>query len=194
MGNLPDFVFEYLITKNYIGKTKTLIIGENYPGKNFEKSYFYRSLPGCSSFPIGGNTPSFFTQLCDQLLIPKLDYNEQKLSELERLIKFLEHGFLLIDAQKNLHPPIKPAKISSKEIDNLMTFILIINPKNILFLTENNQNIINQLSNHHLYHKIKERIIYNFLKKRQWFSFPSAPANPNHFKTEIETVRKYYFL
>ena len=194
MIQIPDFVLRHLIVNNYIGKTRTLIIGENYSGTSYAKTYFYRSIPTCPDGPATGTTPAFFTTLCDVLLVPNLDLTGASLSEYDRLNKFLDSGFLIIDAQANLVAPQRPAALTNSQIDELVHTILFINPKNILFLTNNNQNVINSISTHTLFGKIQPKIIYNYLNKRQWFCFPSAPANPNLFKDEIDFARQYYFI
>jgi hypothetical protein len=194
MIQIPDFVLKHLIVNGHIGKTKTLIIGENYPGSNYAKSYFYRSIPGCPGEPETRNPPAFFNNLCNALLVPRLNLSGASLNEFERLNKFLDSGFLIIDAQQNLIKPQNPATLSPKQIDDLIMTILLINPKNIIFLTENNNNVLIDISTHPLFARIQPKIIYNFLRKRQWFCFPSAPANPNLFKEEIEFARQYYFI
>ena len=194
MTHLPNFVLEYLMVNNLIGKTKTLVIGENYPSQNYLDSYFYRSLPECmgNSKLIGQN--QFFKRLCDGLQVPSLNEEGSKLCEFERLNKFLEGGFLVIDSQPNHIKPSNPAVLTSQQSDDLVKTILIINPINIIFLTKNNLNVINIIKKHPLFFKIEPKIIFNHLKNRQWYSFPSAPANPNLFKSEIETARLYYYI
>jgi hypothetical protein len=194
MIKIPDFVLSHLIVNNHIGKTRTLIIGENYPGGNYAATYFYRSIPGCPGGPAVGNPKAFFTNLCNVLLVPHLNLAGGALTEFERLNKFLENGFLLIDAQDNLIEPQNPAALTPQEIDDLINSILLINPQNIIFLMENNQNVINSISLHPLFKRIEPKIIYNILKKRHWFCFPSAPANPNLFKEEVEFSRQFYFI
>jgi hypothetical protein len=194
MIQIPDFVLNHLIVNGQIGKTKTLIIGENYPGLNYAKSYFYRSIPGCPGGPATGNPPAFFNNFCNALLVPHLNLSGKSLNEFERLNKFLDSGFLIIDAQQNLIKPQNPAILSPKQIDDLIMTILLINPKNIIFLTENNNNVLISIRTHPLFARIQPKIIINFLRKRNWFCFPSAPANPNLFKEEIEFARQYYFI
>lgn len=194
MVQIPDFVLSHLISNNFINKTRTLIIGENYPGENYAKSYFYRSIPGCPGGPSIGPPPAFFTNLCDRLLVPNLNLSGIALTELERLNKFLESGFLLIDAQDNLISPIRPAALTPVQIDNLMKTILMLNPKNIMFLTNNNIPVISSLSTHLEFPSIQNRIINNILNGTQVFSFPSGPANPNIFANQINHLRGFYFL
>ena len=119
MIKIPDFVLSHLIVNNHIGKTRTLIIGENYPGANYAKTYFYRSIPGCPGGPAVGNPRAFFTNLCNGLLVPHLNLAGGALTEFERLNKFLESGFLLIDAQQDLVPAICPAVLTPIEADAL---------------------------------------------------------------------------
>ena len=195
MKHIPYFVLDYLVTNQFIGKTRTLIVGENYPGTNYANSYFYRSIPGCPHGAPSGPTPQFFIKLCDTFLIPSLDSTSRTLSEPDRLKKFLENRFLLIDAQENLKAPTRPATLTPIEIDDLVKTIILINPSNILFLSENNKNIISLISGHPLYYIIKPKIVINHLRKgRLWFSFPSPPANPKLFQDEIEFARQYYFF
>ena len=194
MIQIPDFVLKHLIVNGHIGKTRTLIIGENYPGPNYAKSYFYRSIPGCPGGPAMGLPGAFFTNLCNVLFVPHLNLAGANLTEFERLNKFLDSGFLLIDAQQNLIDPQNPAALNPIQIEDLIMTILLINPINIIFLTKNNNNVINSLSTHPLFDRIKPKIIYNFLRARWWFSFPSAPANPRLFREEIEYARQYYFI
>jgi hypothetical protein len=194
MIQIPDFVLSHLIVNNYIGKTRTLIIGENYPGPNYAKSYFYRSIPGCPGGPAVGAPGAFFTNLCNVLLVPDLNYAGAPLTEYERLNKFLDSGFLLIDAQQNLVPPINPAALTPIQIDRLIKTILLINAKNIMFLTNNNIPVITTLAMHPEYPLIADKIINNFLTGTQVFAFPSAPANPNHFVNQINQARHYYFI
>lgn len=194
MIQIPDFVLNHLIVNGHIGKTRTLIIGENYPGPNYAESYFYRSIPGCPGGPAVGAPRAFFTNVCNILLVPHLNLTGANLTEFERLNKFLDSGFLLIDAQQNLINPQNPAELSPQQIDDLIMTILLINPTNIIFLTKNNNNVLNSLRIHTLFARIQPKIIYNFLRAREWFSFPSAPANPNLFKEEIEYSRQFYFI
>jgi len=194
MINIPDFVLSHLIVNNHIGKTRTLIIGENYPGGNYADTYFYRSIPGCPGGPAVGSPKAFFTNLCNILLVPHLNLAGGALKEFERLNKFLDSGFLLIDAQDNLITPQNPAALTPQQIDDLIYTILLINPKNIIFLTENNQNVIKSLKAHPFFVRIQPKIVHNFLRNRDWFCFPSAPANPNLFKEEIEYSRQFYFI
>jgi hypothetical protein len=194
MIQLPNFVFSHLIEKNHIGKTRTLIVGENYPGENYASSYFYRSIPTCPGGPAIGAASAFFTNLCNVLLIPNTIHPGVILTEYERLNKFLDSGFLLIDAQKNLEPAIRPANLTPNEISNLIRTILFINPKNIMFLTNNNIPVINLLSAHHLFPSIADKIMTNHLTGTQVFAFPSPPANPNHFVNQINHARNYYFI
>jgi hypothetical protein len=192
MIKIPDFVLSHLIVNNHIGKTRTLIIGENYPGANYAETYFYRSIPGCPGGPAAGNPRAFFTNLCNGLLVPHLNLAGGALTEFERLNKFLESGFLLIDAQQDLVPAIRPAVLTPIEIDNLLKTILLINPQNIMFLTNNNVPVINSLAAHHLYPLIADKIMNNFLTGTQVFAFPSAPANPALFVAQINHARSYY--
>ena len=127
MIKIPDFVLSHLIVNNHIGKTRTLIIGENYPGGNYAATYFYRSIPGCPGGPAVGNPRAFFTNLCNVLLVPHLNLAGGALTEFERLNKFLESGFLLIDAQQDLFPAIRPALLTPIEIDNLLKGHYLIN-------------------------------------------------------------------
>jgi hypothetical protein len=194
MIKIPDFVLSHLIVNNHIGKTRTLIIGENYPGANYADTYFYRSIPGCPGGPAVGNPRAFFTNLCNGLLVPHLNLAGGALTEFERLNKFLESGFLLIDAQQDLVPAIRPAVLTPIEIDNLLKTILMINPQNIMFLTNNNVPVIHSLAAHHLYPLIADKIMNNFLTGTQVFAFPSAPANPALFVAQINHARSYYLL
>ncbi len=194
MIKIPNFVLNHLIDNNHIGKTRTLIIGENYPGQNYASTYFYRSIPNCPGGPAVGAPGAFFNNLCNVLLVPHLNFSGGKLTEFERLNKFLESGFLLIDAQDNLITPQNPAALTPGQIHDLIYTILLINPQNIIFLTENNQNVIQSINGHHLFARIQPKIIHNFLRDRDWFCFPSAPANPHLFPEEIEFARKYYFI
>ena len=194
MINIPDFVLSHLIVNNHIGKTRTLIIGENYPGPNYAATYFYRSIPGCPGGPAMGYPGAFFTNLCNGLLVPHLNLAGGALTEFERLNKFLDRGFILIDAQENLVPAIRPAILPPIDIENLLKTILLINPKNIMFLTNNNIPIINSLTAHHLYPLIADRIMNNFLTGTQVFAFPSPPANPAIFVAQINHARSYYFI
>ena len=194
MIQIPDFVLSHLISNNFINKTRTLIIGENYPGKNYAKSYFYRSIPECPGGPSIGPAPAYFTNLCDRLLVPNLSLSGIALTELERLNKFLDSGFLLIDAQDNLIPPIRPAALTPDQIDDLMKTILMLNPKSIMFLTNNNIPVIASLSTHLEFPLIQNRILNNTLNGTQVFSFPSSPANPNLFTNQINHLRGFYFL
>ena len=194
MIKIPEFVFSHLIVNNYIGKTRTLIIGENYPGPNYATTYFYRSIPGCPGGPSVGRPPAFFTRLCNALLVPHLNLVGGALTEFERLNKFLESGFLLIDAQQDLVPAIRPAALTPIEIENLLKTILLINPQNILFLTNYNVPVIHSLATHHLYPLIADKIMNNFLTGTQVFAFPSAPAIPALFVAQTIHARSYYFI
>ena len=118
MIRIPDFVLEHLVKNNYIGKTKTLIIGENYPSPNYITSYFYRSILVHPVLPYGAN--HFLSFLCDGLLIPTVNTKGNALTEIERLNIFLESGFLVIDAQENNIKPINPAILSISDIDLLI--------------------------------------------------------------------------
>lgn len=185
-----------MIEHGFIGKTRTLIIGENYPGISYATTYFYRSIPTCPGGPIKGSLPSrsFFKELCDGLRIPELDVSGKKLDELYRQNVFLNSGFLVIDAQENLVKALRPAKLSPAQIDILMRTILLINPANILFLTEYNKPVISSLKKHAQFHKIESKIVINHLKSREWFCFPSSPYHPGKFKRGIDDAMKYYFL
>ena len=194
MLKIPDFVLSHLIVNNHIGKTRTLIIGENYPGGNYAATYFYRSIPGCPGGPAVGNPKAFFTNLCNVLLVPDLNLAGGALTEFERLNKFLESGFLLIDAQQDLIPAIRPAALTPIEIDNLLKTILLINPQKIMFLTNNNVPVITSLAAHHLFPLIVDKIMNNFLTGTQVFAFPSAPTNPALFVGQINHARNYYFI
>jgi hypothetical protein len=194
MIQIPDFVLSHLIVNNYIGKTRTLIIGENYPGSNYAASYFYRKLPACPGGPAAGAAGAFFNNLCNVLLVPDLSFAGTRLTELERLNKFLDSGFLVIDAQKNLVPASRPVVMTPVDIDNLLNTILLINPKNILFLTNHNIPVINSISAHPLFPLIADKIMNNFLTGTQVFAFPSAPANPNLFVDQINHARRYYHI
>jgi len=141
-----------------------------------------------------GNPPAFFTNLCNRLLVPHLNLAGGVLTEFERLNKFLECGFLLIDAQQDLVPAIRPAVLTPIEIDNLLKTILLINPHNIMFLTNNSVPVITSLAAHHLYPLIADKIMNNFLTGTQVFAFPSAPANPALFVAQINHARCYYFI
>jgi hypothetical protein len=194
MIQLPNFVFSHLIEKKYIGKTRTLIVGENYPGENYASSYFYRSIPTCPGGPAKGAPSAFFSNLCNVLLIPNTNLTGGNLTEYERLNKFLDSGFLLIDSQENLKPANRPPILTPNEISNLIRTILFINPKNIMFLTNNNKPVIELLSEHDLFPSIADKIMTNHLTGTQVFAFPSAPANPNHFVNQINHARNYYFI
>ncbi len=194
MLQIPDFVFSHLIQNNYIGKTITLIIGENYPGTNYASSYFYRSIPTCPGGPIVGAPSAFFINLCDKLFVPDLNFAGIALTEFERLQKFLDSGFLLIDSQENLFPPVRPAALNPTQIDYLMKTILLIKPKNIMFLTNNNIPVIASLAAHPEFPLIANKIMNNFLTGTQVFAFPSAPANPNLFQAQINHARAYYYF
>jgi hypothetical protein len=192
MIRIPDFVLEHLVKNNYIGKTKTLIIGENYPSPNYITSYFYRSILVHPVLPYGAN--HFLSYLCDGLLIPTVNTKGNALTEIERLNIFLESGFLVIDAQENNIKPINPAILSISDIDLLIKTIILINPTNIIFITKNNQNVIDSLKTHTLFNLIDNKIVYNLLKKRYWFSYPAPPANHKLFKNEINDVRTMLYL
>ncbi len=194
MIQITDFVLGHLIVNNYLGKTRTLIIGDNYPGPDYAKSYFYRSISGCPGGPAKGAPGAFFTNLCSGLLVPHLNFNGAPLTEYERLNKFLDSGFLLIDAQQNLVPPINPAALTTIQIDHLIKTILFINPKNIMFLTNNNINVIASLASHPEYALIATKILNNFLTGTQVFAFPSAPARPALFEAQINHARQFYFI
>jgi hypothetical protein len=127
-------------------------------------------------------------------LIPTLTIDGEELSENERLNKFLESGFLLIDAQENLIAPLRPAILTTVQLNNLMDTIILINPLNIIFLTNNNLNVITALSMHPEFNLISNKILINHLNGTHIFAFPSAPANPNIFSNQIEHARQYYFI
>ena len=194
MVKIPDFVFSHLIVNNYIGKTRTLIIGENYPGPNYAANYFYRSIPGCPGGPAVGRPPAFFTRLCNALLVPHLNLVGGALTEFERLNKFLESGFLLIDAQQDLVPAIRPAALTPIEIENLLKTILLINPKNIMFLGDNNLHVITSLALHPLFSSIADKILYNFLVGSQVFSFHFVRPPFASFVDQINHARNFYFI
>ncbi len=194
MIQIPDFVLGHLIVNNHIGKTRTLIIGENYPGPNYAATYFYRSIPSCPGGPALGAPRAFFNNLCNVLLVPHLNLAGGPLTEFERLNKFLDSGFILIDAQQNLVPAIRPAVLTPNEIDNLVKTILLINPKNIMFLTNNNIPVIASIATHPEFHLIANKIMNNYLTGNQVFAFPSAPANPALFAAQINNLRNYYFI
>lgn len=194
MIQLPTFVLDYLIQNAYLGKTRTLIIGENYPGLNYSKSYFYRSIPSCPDGSASSTPPAFFTNLCDTLMIPKNNLSGIKLTEFERLNKFLESGFLLMDAQEDKKEPLRPALLSQAEVDSLVSTILFINPANLIFLTNNNIHVISQLSKHNYFFLIQNKIVRNVLTGTQVFSFPSSPANPKLFAEQIQFARQFYFI
>lgn len=194
MLQIPDFVLNYLIENNHIGKTRTLVIGENYPSPNYSTTYFYRSIPSCPGGPALGDPGAFFRNLCNVLLVPHLNIAGHDLTEFERLNKFLDSGFLLIDAQQNLVNAIRPAALTLTNINDLMRTILLINPSNIIFLTNNNKPVIASLSTHAKFHLIANKIIKNILTGTQVFAFPSAPANPELFAAQINHARDFYFI
>ena len=194
MIQIPDFVLSHLIVNNYIGKTRTLIIGENYPSPNYAATYFYRSIPACPGGPAVGAPGRFFQNLCDVLFVPHLNLGGGALTEFERLNKFLDSGFLLIDAQQNLIPPTRPAALTPIDIDNLIKTILLINPKNIMFLTNNGIPVIASLAVHPEFPLIANKIMNNYLTGTQVFAFPSSPAVPAHFINQINHARQYYFI
>jgi len=186
----PDFVFDYLIKHSYIGKTRTLIIGENYPKPNYAASYFYRSLPNCPGGPAKGKPPDFLKMLCDRLLIPTTDLLGQPLSEYQRLRYFLNSGFLVIDAQPNGIKPITNTPILTPDnLNKLICSILLINPENIIVLTNNNINVIAQIAAEPEAGMIIPKIVINAITGSNVLAFPSAPANPNHFLNQINKLR-----
>ncbi|MCC6864967.1 MAG: hypothetical protein IT280_02275 [Ignavibacteria bacterium] len=190
MIQLPNFVFEYLIQNNYFGKTRTLIVGENYPNPNYADTYFYRSVPLCPGGPGVGAQPQFFQRLCDCLLIPHIDLLGAPLTEFQRLKYFLNNGFILIDAQPNGIPPNRvPPILEANQINNLVNTILLLNPENIIFLTNNNLHVIDQIGEHTLGNRIISNIVTNPISETQVFSFPAPPANPNLFIEQINALR-----
>ncbi len=191
---MPDFVLSHLIENHFIGKTKTLIIAENYPSPSYSTSYFYRSIPTCPGGPAIGAPSAFFTTLCNRLLVPDLNHHGTALTEYERLNKFLTHGFLLIDAQPNLIHPTRPAVLSPLQIDELIKTILLLNPSNIMFLTNNNIPVISALALHHFFPMIADKIMNNYLTGTQVFAFPSPPANPSLFEEQIIHARRIYSI
>lgn len=194
MIQIPDFVFEYLIQNNYIGKTRTLIIGENYPNPDYSVTYFYRSLPFCPGAPVAGAQPQFFKRLCDCLQIPSVDLLGTPLTEFQRLKYFLNNGFILIDAQPNGIPPNRvPPILEANQINNLVNTILLTNPKNIILLTNNNQHVIEQIGEHIMGGMILPKIVTNPITGTQVFAFPSPPADPNLFYRQINALRENGF-
>lgn len=190
MIQIPDFVFEYLIQNNYIGKTRTLIVGENYPNPDYSKTYFYRSLPSCPGGPDVGAQPQFFQKLCNCLLIPSVDLLGAQLTEFMRLRYFLNNGFVLIDAQPNGSPPnIVPPVLQTNQLNNLVNTILLLNPDDIIFLTNNNLHVIDQIGEHTLGNRIISKIVTNPLTGTQVFAFPAPPANPHLFFEQINALR-----
>ena len=187
---IPDFVFEFLILNNYIGKTRTLIIGENYPNPDYSVTYFYRSLPSCPGGQAVGAQPQFFQRLCDCLLIPHNDQLGTNLTEFQRLKYFLNNGFVLIDAQSNgVTPKRNPPILEANQVNNLVNTILLINPINIIFLTNNNLNVIHQISEHPLGNRITSKIVTNLTNNTLIFAYPAPPANPHLFSEQINALR-----
>lgn len=187
---IPDFVFEYLIQNNYIGKTRTLIVGENYPNLNYAATYFYRSLPNCPGGPVVGQQPQFFQRLCNCLLIPNVDLLEAPLTEFQRLKYFLNKGFVLIDAQPNGIPPNRnPPILEATQINNLVNTILFLKPENIIFLTNSNIEVIAQIGQHLMGNRILSKIVTNPLTGTQVFAYPAPPANPHLFIEQINALR-----
>lgn len=189
MLQMPVFVFQYLKQKEYIGKTRILVIGENYPNPDYAVSYFYRSLPDCPGGPARGAAPLFFTNLCNAFSIPDTYPDGKKMSELERLDLFLSNGFMVMDAQQNNIAPQRPAKISSYEAENLINTILYLNPDHIIFLTNNNIPVIQALKLNPSFSKIRSRILTNPITGTKVFAFPSPPANPNLFLQQINALK-----
>lgn len=195
MIQIPNFVLEYLINNRYLGKTRTLIVGENYPNPNYSNSYFYRSLPNCPGGQIQGEPPQFFQRLCNALLIPHNDLLGNSLSESQRLKYFLNNGFVLIDAQPNGIAPIRdnPIVLSDNDLYYLVLTILFLNPDNIMFLTNNNKNVINQIANHPSRNEVLPKIIINPINQSKVFAYPAPPANPNIFVQQILALRENGF-
>lgn len=190
MIQIPDFVFEYLIQNNYIGKTRTLIVGENYPNPDYSKTYFYRSLPSCPGGPAVGAQNPLLQRLCDCLLIPNVNLLGVPLTEFMRLRYFLNNGFVLIDAQPNGIPPNNvPPVLHTNQLNNLINTILLLNPENIIFLTKNNLHVINQIEQHPLGNRIISKIVTNPISETQVFAYPAPPANPNLFIEQINALR-----
>ncbi|HCA43582.1 MAG TPA: hypothetical protein DEP28_10065 [Bacteroidetes bacterium] len=186
---MPVFVFQYLKQKDYIGKTRLLVIGENYPNPDYAVSCFYRSLPDCPGGPARGAAPLFFTNLCNAFSIPDTYSDGEKLTELERLDQFLSNGIMVMDAQQNNVAPKRPARVSSFEAENLLNTILFLDPEHIIFLTNNNIPVIQALSQIPSFSKIRSRILTNPITGTKVFAFPSPPANPNLFIRQINALK-----
>mgnify|MGYP001365139784 CR=1 FL=1 len=194
MIQIPNYVFEFLIQNNYIGKTRTLIVGENYPNPDYAATYFYRSLPSCPGGPPVGNTPQFFQRLCDCLLIPQNDLREAPLTELMRLRYFLNKGFILIDAQPNgVKPNRNPPILEANQVNDFVNTILLLNPENIIFLTNSNIEVIAQIGQHLMGNRILRRIVTNPITGTQVFAFPAPPANPHLFVEQLNALRENGF-
>lgn len=189
MIKIPDFVFKFLIRNDYIGRTRTLIIGENYPNPDYSVEYFYRSLPNCPGNPELASTQArLFNCLCNALGIRSTSNNGDTLTEYQRLIQFLDSGYLLIDAQVNGIEPMRPAILTDDQIDELILTILLVNPVKIIFIHNNNSNVLSQLNKHDLFYKISSKISYNELKENYVFAYPAPPADPNIFKMQIDKL------
>lgn len=194
MIQIPDFVFEYLIQNNYIGKTRTLIIGENYPNPDYSATYFYRSLPSSPGGPAVGAQPQFFQKLCNCLLIPNVDLLGAPLTEFQRLKYFLNKGFVLIDAQPNGIPPNRnPPILEATQVNDLVNTILLLKPENIIFLTNSNIEVIAQIGQHLMGNRILSKIVTNPLTGTQVFAYPAPPANPHLFLEQINALRDSSF-
>ena len=191
MLQIPEFVLDHLLRNQLIRRTRILIIVENYPRTNYE-TYFYRSLPNVPGGPIGGVVPQFFQRLCNTLQIPSQDNFGIPFTEIQRLTYFLNNGFLLIDAQPNGAPPVRtrPDLLNNNDLNMLIRTIQIIEPINIMFLTNNNINVINQISEHPDKGDIISKIIINPTNNANVFAFPAPPADPNLFINQILRLRQ----